>query len=462
MGNKRSAEHGQIVVLLALLLVGILAFTALAVDGGLIFSNRRVSQNSADAASLTGATKAGEYLNNYSSPSGKKVLYPSFDCTDSYIGPATTLAENSAIASASKNSFTLSKDNSAESRVEVKCVDNGSENPPYNKYLEVRVWITTETDSSFAHLFYSGPLKGTVEAHTRVYPGYNVGMGQGIIATCHDINDPNKDGIIISGTANAVLKNSGAFSNCALNANGGGSINATGGSINYNTVVDGDADNFSPDPVLVDYQYTAPASDAIVKESDCGSSQSDPKTGNNKTDTINPGTYSSITQTGGVLNLNPGLYCITGTKGVSTTGGAIIGHGVTFFMINGGFKIAGNEGTDKDNNKYYTELEAPMDDADRDLRWFGYLVVMSDANAPAHNPLKYDIDITGTSKTIFSGTIFAPLHDVKLTGNSDTQSAKFGTQVIGNTVTLAGTPLITVEYDADHSPYFEPSLDLQK
>lgn len=467
MKNTRNLEHGQIVVVLAIVFIAILGFAALAVDGGMIFSDRRAAQNGADAASMAGASAAGEYLNNYGRDPDDgidPILNKNFSCSGPYINPAVTTAKNVAATSASSNNYTISKTSStAESRVEVYCVDNGTDAPPYDKYLEVRVWITTQTDSNFAHLFYNGDLKSTVEAYTRLYPGFSAGLGQGIVSTCNNVKDPNKEGLIISGTANAKIVGSGAFSNCALNANGGGTIDASGGSINYFTTIDGPSTSFTPKPEKVDYKYVAPPTSSIVTTADCGPSQKDPNTGNKSHDTIQPGTYTSISQTGGVLTLTPGLYCITGKGGVTTTGGAIIGDGVTFFLLDGGLKIAGNMGVDKSGTTFYTDLKAPYSDADLDLRWFGYLVIMDDNNAPDNNPLKYSVDISGTAQTSFAGTIFAPNHNVKLTGTSDsTTPATFSTQVVGNTVTLGGTPLINVVFDASRAPYSEPSLDLHK
>jgi uncharacterized membrane protein len=55
MKRKHPSESGQAIVLLAISIVVLLGFTALAVDGGMIFSDRRHAQNAADAAALAGA-----------------------------------------------------------------------------------------------------------------------------------------------------------------------------------------------------------------------------------------------------------------------------------------------------------------------------------------------------------------------------------------------------------------------
>jgi Flp pilus assembly protein TadG len=48
-------QSGQIIVLVAILMIGLVAVVGLVTDGGLVFSQRRDLQNVADAAALAGA-----------------------------------------------------------------------------------------------------------------------------------------------------------------------------------------------------------------------------------------------------------------------------------------------------------------------------------------------------------------------------------------------------------------------
>ena len=54
--GNRERERGQIVVLFALVLVVILAFTSLVIDIGLLRNNRQTLVNSLDSAALAGGT----------------------------------------------------------------------------------------------------------------------------------------------------------------------------------------------------------------------------------------------------------------------------------------------------------------------------------------------------------------------------------------------------------------------
>jgi uncharacterized membrane protein len=60
--EKNRSERGQALILLAVSLVVLLGFTALAIDGSLLYSDRRQLQTAADAAALAGAGAAGNYL----------------------------------------------------------------------------------------------------------------------------------------------------------------------------------------------------------------------------------------------------------------------------------------------------------------------------------------------------------------------------------------------------------------
>jgi hypothetical protein len=55
MKNKQAGEQGQAIVILALMMIGLLAFAALAIDGGNAYVERRRAQNGADAGALAGA-----------------------------------------------------------------------------------------------------------------------------------------------------------------------------------------------------------------------------------------------------------------------------------------------------------------------------------------------------------------------------------------------------------------------
>ena len=55
MKRRNPTQRGQALILIALAIVGLVGFTALAIDGSIIFSNHRHSQNASDTAAYAGA-----------------------------------------------------------------------------------------------------------------------------------------------------------------------------------------------------------------------------------------------------------------------------------------------------------------------------------------------------------------------------------------------------------------------
>src|SRR5512144_701972 len=52
---RQNSEHGQFLVMLAVMLLALLAMLALVLDGGTLYLKRREAQNAADAGALAGA-----------------------------------------------------------------------------------------------------------------------------------------------------------------------------------------------------------------------------------------------------------------------------------------------------------------------------------------------------------------------------------------------------------------------
>ncbi len=63
--KKFKKQEGQIVVILAVAMVAILAVTALAVDGSLVYNDRRGDQSTSDSAALAGAGAAAQLLKDH-------------------------------------------------------------------------------------------------------------------------------------------------------------------------------------------------------------------------------------------------------------------------------------------------------------------------------------------------------------------------------------------------------------
>ena len=161
--RKSNSEHGQAMVLLVLVIIGLMGALAVAVDGGMIMYDRRSAQNAADAGALAGGyelannpwdtttlsariqtaglTRAAD--NGYSSPDKTVVVeYPPVAGTFHYAGTDTNV----------------------------------------NHYIRVK--ITSPVDTSFIHFVYSGQVQNQVESVVHVIPPTHGPMypGSGLVA----------------------------------------------------------------------------------------------------------------------------------------------------------------------------------------------------------------------------------------------------------------------------------------
>ena len=60
LGRRLHGDEGQVLVMVALMMVGVVSVVGLVADGGLVFAQRRDLQNVADAAAAAGAMQIDE------------------------------------------------------------------------------------------------------------------------------------------------------------------------------------------------------------------------------------------------------------------------------------------------------------------------------------------------------------------------------------------------------------------
>jgi len=182
------AEPGQAIVLIALMLVLLLAFVALAIDAGGLFVLKRKAQNGADAASNAAAYAI---------------------CVH---GDPTEAGE----AAARENGF----ETSGETEVHVFNPPSSGphQGPPNYEYVEVI--IKAPKPSYFAQVFFDGPL--AVQARSvsfcrQIFDADNM-HGLTALADC-DACNPNSHPTIDVSSSDSVIKSSIA-SNCSCDFNG--------------------------------------------------------------------------------------------------------------------------------------------------------------------------------------------------------------------------------------------------
>jgi hypothetical protein len=433
MNKKLIPERlpGQSILLVAVLIVILLGFTALAIDGGALFLTQRQNQNAADAALV-----ASTY-----------VLCTGGDSAAITMAGLLAAQNNDYNNDGTTNTVTIN-------------------NPPAsgtfagnNEYVEVIVWADAPTN--IIQLVFSGATEVTSRAvgHCRI-----VGApfdGAAIVSLAGN----ECRAIETSGSANLTTVFSGIFSNsnqcsgpCSA-AYFGGSSSATIDDPGVETV--GCIDESGN---LTGTQTTGlpPASDpfATIPPPDdaCIGAKSSYSDG---AGTITPGHYSQIKITGGTHVMQPGIYCIDSgshNKGIDVTGGQLIGEGVVIYFKSGAVSITGNgnhellaPSLDSSNPAYCNPATDPFGTCD----WAGLLIWVSADNFPySQSEQKF----TGGSGSQFEGTIYAPVNKCTVTGNGSTLA--LDTQLICYMVEVNGSGDVWIEFEPNDVYQIPPALEV--
>jgi hypothetical protein len=436
--RKKKGEEGQVLVFLSICFVVLLGFAALAIDGGMVFSDRRHAQNAADAASLAGGSSAAHFMRAHN------VNYNAFICGTGGTVSTQYAAETAAITQAALCDYVIDNDVSDKHGVTVTCAINdlGSYE---DKHLDIITKITRDTATNFAHLVYTGPLRNEVEAIARIYPPAPLAFGKAIIALNDAACSGNKYGVIFSGSSNTTVTGGGVWSNGCLTGNGTSfTVTVNNGGVGYAGSSSGTLTNINPSPQNI--PSPLPDYSTVVNEPDCSSLPNRTVPGGGDT-TIEPGVYDRIKWTGGgALSLNPGLYCITGSQGMDINGGSLNGNGVTIFLTNGGVTINGNVSP--------VDLRAPEETPDPSPAVPGILIYLANGNTET-------VSVTGNSTSFYLGTVYAPDGDLYFSGSSGT-TPTFNTQLIGNNVEVSGGATIDINFHDDENYEKPPYMDLLK
>jgi len=436
MFSKRESQSGQVLVIIVFMILGIFGFAALAIDGGMLYAERRRAQNAADAGALAAALAKvqGVHLyvaalqriesNGYPSTWGP-CDPPGYDCT---LGTGEKWA------------------------VQVSNPPRSGTYVGNNAYIQVL--ITSKINTSFAHLVFDGGLLTTVIAESRVRPEQSLSPGHALYsASEHDCK-----GIWFSGTGDTVITGGDVFSNSDANdpncqsgvQDGGGDIFVgppPHGIEVVGTFDDGGSGSVNPPP-----NEGVPQEDLRTPPTpDCSGlpEKGTVKINAGETRTLNQGRYESIKfGANATVTMNSGMYCIYGTKGFTGTGGSINGTGVLIYLQQGGLDLGGNTLVDLRAE----QTEGVLVDPSRN-DWKGMLVYQGSGNTSP-------VEIAGTSDSTYTGTIYAPSAECKVNGTGD--NLGLNSQLICDKVKITGTAAVTINYVEDENYYLPPAIDLAR
>lgn len=411
--NDTTSQRGQILILVVLVLVGLLGITALAVDGGRVYADRRYDQNASDASALNGGSAAAAYLEAHS------IYFSSFNCSAAGVLSAMQDAANAAIIRAATRNFSIDTDVSDQHGVQVTCVDTARD-----KHLDIRVLISSTTDTAFAQLFTNQPLRNTVEAIVRIKPRQPLVFGNAIVALDPGGCDGHQNGAIAFGGARIDVTGGGIFTNGCLRENGGPNVWVTGAGINHVGELVGDPNAFHP-PAQQVPDPIPPESYQVPWPTWC----------DNLANQITDTEFKALSP------VPAGLYCIKNGLRVNANEN-LDAHDVTIAIVSGDVTFNGSASS---------HLDAPPRDPDPSPALPGVLIMLK----PGNNS---DVTLNGSSDSTFEGLIFAPQSYVKLIGTGNTNG--YHTQIIGWDVEIGGNANTNITYDEDQQFLMPPALDL--
>jgi len=434
MNKTTNSERGQVLVIVALAMIGLIGITGLAIDGSMVLMDRRHAQNAADTAVLAGALA---YI--------QECEVSNCD-TEAEVEAAKAAMQVAAFDRAGSNGYT---GDLIRSEVAVHtCDDPGAScAAPYGGDGEyIQVVIDSHLDTLFARIIGvpklhnqvqataladdddSGPLANE-SAIVAFAPEGKGCSGEFIVGGSGTVNIEG-GGIFVNSNNTADDFDSttcGAFKqdgcNTTLDFIDGGGITSVG-NINLSTSCPGNLDGpmtegASPMDFPPDIDIPVPAEcgfgGAVVNDKGSGTS------------TLSPGSYVNFPPKAAKeddIILQPGVYCVDDIKVSSKVN--LSGTNVFLYVKPGGaFDFSG--GT--------ISIDAP-DDGD----YKGYLTYVAPPPSGFTN-----CTINGNTTYRFTGTILAPYCDITINGGSDPDG--FHSQILGYTVKLNGDNELYIVYD---------------
>ena len=437
-----ASERGQALVLIVLAVVGLLGFTALAVDGSMVYADRRFAQNAADASSLAGGAAAAMEIEEGGTN------YSTWPCTaanltngtvPSSMNTVVSEAKGAASTSANENGFTVATNESKTTVTNNKhgvYLVCGLEGAGFfkDKFLEVHSLITHQTNTSFVHFVFGGQMVNSVEAVSRVRPRQNLAFGYAIVAlNPEDCSGTKKIGAGFHGAATTIVDGGGIWSNGCVYDSANTPMEIKDAGVYYCTEnkVDGTSFIFTPSTTPTqtgDPCVQIPPEAYSIDGPNCA----DPAAHN-----VNASQFENAAKSAG--GLDAGLWCVTGAVKFNASNFAV-GHDVTIVFFD---DLTVNGGADID-------FTAP-NSADPPPAVTGLLFYFPPENVAA-------ITIDGGGDLNLVGTILAPTSEISIQGTSDTDALH--SQVIAWNVDMGGNAGTFVLYEDNQQMQIPTRMDL--
>lgn len=478
--KPRLQERGQALIMIALAVVGLFGFSALAIDGSRIFSDRRHAQNAADTAALAAALARVRAVGSNLDANGN---------------PIQSAIDAETVDAGMKRAASNGYENDANSTVEVHMCDEVQSlnlQPPceglpggvtLSEYIQVKIVSTIPT--TFARVIGRAQVTSVLTAIARAKSGRPSPLVNGNALAALAPSEP--DAILGNGNTYLDVNNSGIFSNSdvkdlsapcqegSMSTIGNGdyfvdtSIQLVGSLCkNQNSNVNG--------PVVPTNHIKYPPDISIqLPTISCGPQKSVPQPTQNVVGedvyTFTPGTYGNINLPAtGHINFDEGNYCFTG--GVDIRGTAkVIANRVNFLISGGEFSLNGRTTFTCDRALIYINGGTGMkfngtgENACNNVTfiastgtvsWNGSVTnrFFAPTGGEYKNVLIYlpygnssELKITGNADNQLKGSIIAVSSKITIGGNQWTTGLH--SQIIGYTINIQGNSQTTINYVPD-------------
>jgi len=421
MKKNLKYPHGQAIVLIVLGIVGLIGLTALAIDGGNAYSDRRHAQNAADTAAFASAL-------------------------DKLSGGTAATIVSAGEARAASNGY------NNDGTTNTVTVNNPPQNSQYdcthipatcNDY--VQVIVTSHVKTFFAPVVGIPEVTNTVQSVAHAKPGNpNLPLYGGLPIV--GLLNKGCDAVKLCGSSQLQIWGGGVFSNssdnCGLDFGGGHNTQVTLYDGPFQMVAPGYTENGNPTINSNggfqgnQTQYPYPPTD--LPNPTCSAN------GTVDGSTLTPGNYGTATnpQTfppiSGNVTLKPGTYCVYGDFNVGASD-SLTGLGVTIVMETGAIHWNGSS---------QIKLTGPTSPADNP----GLTVF-----APLSNTSV--MVINGNTNVDLTGTFYTP--GASLSYNGDAQIQKQHLQFIAKTVELCGNLDTQLDYGSNDTAKDSSAPEIQ-
>lgn len=415
--NKLPSESGQAIVIIVLAIIGLIAITGLAVDGGMAFADRRKAQAAADSAVLAASLA--------------RLRGDDF--------------ETAALYNAQENGY---NNDGVNSEIQVFAPPVSG---PYSGDAEyVQVIVISHHKTYFAPVIGFNEITNKVEAVSRAIPPKReqIMNGYAVVSLAPMSNCKDLKSFWAHGESTLELYGGGIFINsqhptCAFIQEGSASL-VFGDAVPFNIVGGATIQKVqlikrafrSPtigDPRLLFLSFLPATGNSPVPypppfempKVACGNNSA--KVDATDKTTMSPGYWEGDFPPEGVTTLKRGIYCIDGdVRVLSDT--ELQGQGVTLIVNEGSVRFSGDA---------TISLEAPSSGP-----FAGLLLYL-----PLENQSL--VVLNGDKDSVFRGTILAPGSKIRILGNESDYG--YHSQIIGFIVELDGSSRIFVKYEDEQN-----------